>query len=410
MGKSPRIRHKGDLSTFVTIRSFGTNLINGSDYLFINTPTYSDGAFHGASVGHNSIMRDFTSDLYEFGLHPMQSVDHTYVSRSFGPRTITTNHRWFPFEGITEWNFARDGALWQRGDTLDLAFDTPSPPSSVLSAHSRKFLKESTRQFPAEVSLANTLLELKDIPQAIVTIKNAQELVADLFKNPRLLSVRRVADVHVGYNFGVAPLIGDITKIMNLLDIVNKRLAHLRRTKNKSTRVGSLTRYSEECNLLMGRAFGAGNEQVELVMSHADYEIRTTCKVRNQLSWLDTWEGIVRGMIGTLGLNNPASVIWNAIPWSWALDGFLPIGDAIETWSFEDVTAWLVTRLSTSIKARYTIDVYLTTHLGVRTKVGDFEITRYSRSIGMPSIIGGITAPTLKQSSIIAAIAIGRNG
>lgn len=410
MGKSPRFRVQGGFHPFLSVRSFGHELIGMTPFLWEPAPTY--GSWNdGASVGLHSRMADFISNHYEFGDRPVQPVDHVKVTKSFGPRTIQTPFYWFPFQGVTEWTFFMDGAFWQGPGLHDLELVCPNPPESVMTEHARKFVKESLTQFPTEISMANTLLELKEIPAMLDLLKDAHDYLDALYRNPRGLSVQTVNNLYLGYNFGVAPVISDLIAIDGLYKKVHGRLEHLRRTKGKYTRIGSVSHFSKTRNTTYHTYSGfALDEWVRLVLVNSDYEIRTTCKVRNDLAWVDSWEGIVRGLVGAMGLDNPLAVLWEATPWSWAIDYVVPVGDWLETLKFQDVSAWRVIRMTTSIKAKHTVRVMLKPRHEDERPLGEFELTRYTRNIGMPPTFGGITAPNNKQLSLFAAAAIGRNG
>lgn len=413
MGKSPRVRKKGNhYIPFVRTRSIVFDHI-GNDYFTTSSPMFVDGShIDGATIGINSLMADNLADHFEFGERPVMEVDHLKVVKSFGPRTVTTPFYWFPFEGFTDWTFATDGAFWQGPGIADLTHIAPLPPSSVLSDHAIKAFHEILEQFPAEISLPNTLAELKEIPSLINTVRDVKDLLKALKRKETGESIRKAADVHAGYNFGVSPLIGDISTVFNLRTIVHKRLQHLKRNKGKWARAGSLTRYSssaEHSPYFYMEGF-ALDEKISLRLIHSEYKIHSQARIKNDLSWVDDWEGWVRAFLSTTGFNNPAAVIWEATPFSWAVDYLLPVGDYLSTMSFQQIEGWNIKRLCTSITGVHTIAVGIHPRNGVWRDLGTFKLQRFSRIVGLPPFSWHIDVPSTKQTSLLAAVAIGRNG
>lgn len=410
MGKSPRTRKKGNhVLPFLRFRSIGNDAIFGEQYVW-HSSQYVDGShWDGADIGQNSVMADNLADHYEFGERPVMGVDHLKVVKSFGPRTVATFHDWFPFIGRTEWTFLRDGCFWQGPGIHDVDVFAPLPSRTVIRDHSLKAFKEMLQQFPAEISLPNTLMELKEIPRLFDTVKDVDDFLRGLGRDRGGESIRKAANLYAAENFGVDPLIGDITTAFKLRDIVARRLAHLRRNRGKWARAGSLTRLTVDADVHFAHMEAALDEKVRLVRTKSEYEIRSTCRIQNDLSWVNEWEGWIRGFMATTGWNNPASVLWEATPFSWAVDYLLPIGDYLETLGFQQIEGWLIKRLCTTVVGTHTISVEIHPRHGIWRKLGDFKIRRYTRAIGLPEMSWGIGVPTTKQTSLLAAVAIGRN-
>jgi hypothetical protein len=354
-------------------------------------------------------MFDYVSNKWEQGDWPVKEVDHIYVSKANMARQFRTYHNTGPFVGHTDWTL-QDGAFRQ---LIGMNFHDswlPLPSASIRSQHARAAVKGMTVQFPREISMANTLIELKEIPQLIGHIREIMDLLRTLRKNWREIDIRNVASIHAGHNFGVSPLIGDLIAIDSLWKVVDARLQHLRRTKNRWTRTGHLTESQLDPNTVIA-TYGSSipGEGIRLVHKTTNCVIRSTALVRNKFDWVDTWEGIVRGLIGAMGLNNPLSIAWEMVPFSWAVDYVVPVGDWLETLQFQQITDWSIKRLTTSYKQTATIAIELTSNGNKYVPIGSYDITRYTRYVGLPPVLGGITSPNAKQLSLLAAVATGRS-
>lgn len=417
--KTQRIRYRGTLHPFVSTRSFGTLQTTKKDYLLTRSPSSPLWSQHGARVREHSTMRDFVSDHYDLGNRPVNEVDHVFLSKAFsGPRLHKTYHSWYPYNGITEWTFS-DGCFRQLIAPSYFNTKLPLPPSTFLADHSNTAIGSMTHQFPTEISAINALIELKDIPELLDTVREVKDLLQFLGaggginfgSKRRPPSIGQASAIHMQYNFGVSPLIGDIKTIANIFQLVDARLAHLKRTFGKYARVGHTSHWESDTTTRI-ESFGSAiaGEEMYLDVVRARSTVTSTAQVRNNLAWVDSWEGIVRGFIGTLGLDNPALIAYEAMKFSWLVDYFLPVGDIIQNWKFQDLTGWIVRRFTTSIKTDYDVVVSVKARGALFPEVlGVFTITRYTRNIGFPSQFGGISSPNAKQLSILAALTIGHN-
>lgn len=411
MGKSPRVRRRGDhVVPFVRARSIGVDRISGDPYVW-HSPEYVDGSnFDGADVGLNSYMVDSISDHYEFGERPVMACDHVKVVKPFGSRTVRTYHDWFPFDGFTDWSFIRDGAFWQGAGLYDRDLIAPPPPGRVLRDHGLKAFGEIVQQFPAEISIPNTLLELKEIPKLLDTIGEVDDFLRGLGRKPAGDSIRRVANIHAAESFGVSPLIGDISTAFRLKEIVHARLLHLKRTKGRFVKAGSLSNYRSSDERVITSMEMALDEKIRLVRTSSVYTIHSFAKIRNDLGWVDSTEGWVRALMSTMGFTNPASVLWEATPFSWAVDYLIPIGNYLRTFDPQQVAGWNVKRLCTTVKGVHTINVDIHERNGEWKNLGNFQVQRFTRMVGLPQFTWDISVPSTMQTSLLAAVAIGRNG
>lgn len=408
MSLTERFRYRGDTKPFVSTTSFGILQTTKKPYTLkksAGTPLHMQ---HGASVNVNSSMKDYVSPLDEFGLRQVKEVDHVKLVKALPVQSFQTTHEWYPYFGTTNWEF-RDGCFRQQVDPAFLNAKFPSPSSNELSSFTIRSFSKMTEQFPLEISLVNSLIELRELPELISTVGNVWDLVKAIKgrKWGDALSVRRAADFHASYNFGISPLIGDVTKSGEIMEIVHKRLRHLQRTHGKKTRVGYQEKIVQNVDLPLETFLSSINgEQCQLSITKVEHVIMNTAKVRNDLDWVWTWEGIVRGLIGVTGLDNPWQIAWNAAPFSWLVNYVLPVADVIESYKFQDVSGWHVTKACSSIKSQYTITVKIRSRHGIITTLGSFVIQRYRRFRNFFPIVIGFEPPNAKQLSLLAAVSL----
>jgi C4-type Zn-finger protein len=132
---------------------------------------------------------------------------------------------------------------------------------------------------------------------------------------------------------------------------------------------------------------------------------------------LAQFHGGVRALLGTFGFLNPAKIAWNMVPYSFVLGWFTNIEGLIDRYGNMQqlATDWRVDRMTHSVKTRCTIDIYQANRLGSRTlfrdRLGSAVVEVYKRETGLSvsDSILTLSAPSTKQSALLAALVAGRN-
>lgn len=206
---------------------------------------------------------------------------------------------------------------------------------------------------PADSSLANTVLartnpsrpvvdvpvfafELKDLPgmvkqagAALRWIKNGRRTSSGVPKP----TARGLADANLAYQFGWAPLISDIQKLLDFGKAVDKKRRQLSKLYSK----GGL--HSTAINIHSQP--GQQSVRTLTVQSSGLNITATETKQGDMLCWgscrwrptIDPgsgrkptdWEAVQ----AAFGLDITLSTVWEALPWSWLIDWFTDTGDLL---------------------------------------------------------------------------------
>jgi hypothetical protein len=352
--------------------------------------------------------QDANGDYTDTGM-----VDHIKViSSSIAGRII--EHPWdrFPWTGNSIIRINGAAPIWAGPGVIPSRHDRycPLPPSSVTTPFAFKAVKEMASQFPPEVDILTYLAELKSLPSAITELSQIYDLLKSLGNGRFSGTLKQAAKAHASYNFGWSPLYGDSLKIYNVLKSVRARLEWLRKNKNKWVRVGSQTRYSdasEEGKYVSAFGYYGVGPFVAQYRKSVKGKMTCTARVRQNLPWVETWEGWVRGVISAGGMNRPFKVIWENLPFSWMVDYFIPIGDYLESVVFEDQTDWDIRDVCWSIRADYGYQLKHFDHeqnfLGDE---GSYSFRRYRRVEGFPPRQFYLRELSFKQLSLLAAVGV----
>lgn len=118
---------------------------------------------------------------------------------------------------------------------------------------------------------------------------------------------QRISDAHLELQYGMLPLINDVYALSGALQA---------RTKPRERRIYA-RRY-------IGKSVGSSFPTIFAANGTGRYQKQIICYVEEE----------VPTFAESMGLTNPASVLWELTPWSFVADWFLPIGNYIEARSF----------------------------------------------------------------------------
>lgn len=173
----------------------------------------------------------------------------------------------------------------------------------------------------SEISIANFLWELREFPS----------MLRDL---GRVLQGRsRTSDIpgaHLAWQFGWAPLLSDLTTLWNLATEIEKTRRRFVRGNQRKTMSGTLLdrrslSYSTDTTGL-GAAMPTITREWDITHK-AWYTAHWTAATPLPPAMVGTY---AQQMERALGLRQPASIIWNAIPWSFFIDYLVNVGTFLE--------------------------------------------------------------------------------
>lgn len=147
---------------------------------------------------------------------------------------------------------------------------------------------------------------------------------------------RAVAALNLSWQFGWAPLIGDVSKMIGLSDAINSRRKEINRLysgkglKRKVTLEDAKSTYDEE-SFYIDTVAGVV-ETTRHDYRHVKRWATVRWKPKSPSSLPPSDADIARNLLGLDGHGVVASV-WEALPWSWFIDYFTNVGDIIDSWN-----------------------------------------------------------------------------
>lgn len=274
-------------------------------------------------------IHDIVEGFDHQGVYPWHPVTHVKVLIRPGPlpQYIKYPPIWDPFGEPVVTGYTGSYQPVALGassfDNGDLYSDNGLVPGHVLASHSRRHLDNMLEQVPVEVSIANFLWELRNgVRELIPRVQSAIEAIPNIF---------------LWWHFGALPFVQDLQRLLTLTSRVRARLEHLRRingrtiTANTVTvwdnpNVGQRPTFNDDWNpRFCTTNFDGGGSSVlwETV------KVQTQSGVYYNLD-LGGADEFLLGMCSALGLMNPAQIVWEAIPFSFAIDWFVDVQDWLE--------------------------------------------------------------------------------
>jgi len=231
-------------------------------------------------------------------------------------------------------------------------------------------------QMPEVVSIANFLYELKDIRTLLPKIESTL--------------AKTVSGGFLNLNFGWLPLVSDLKKLGTLAQTFSQRLNFLKETYGREVRMGYSEKFGYPTALPTTRTYNSPYTDQATRYTLDDYNavFRANGYLYHELEGLDDASRLFSAFRAELGLNNPAKVIWTAIPFSFVVDWFARIGsylDRLAEQPFEGV--WEARRVTNSLSEYYHVTVYqyfFPSYNSQPVKVGEYVMERYNRHIGLP--------------------------
>lgn len=205
----------------------------------------------------------------------------------------------------------------------DPGIDFPEPTDLAKSEYAWDTMASTNPSVP-HVSVPVFVGELKDLPL----------LVKDWGGN----LLRKVAKGHLTWRWAVKPMMSDIAKMTTFVDAVDKRVDKLRRLRDTNFLNGRAGLAARTDNFTEGTKLYFFNTLGDYYSGYVD--TLTTEKVWGSAQWrLDPGVVLPKSAEGlrklalqiTFGIDGYESLAtaWELLPWSWFIDWFTSIGDAV---------------------------------------------------------------------------------
>lgn len=380
--------------TRIRRRATGTNY-NYIGYAWSNQTPPAGAIDSVASTGTNGLVdRQFIRDVTG-AIKKIKPVLHEQFSlRSFNT-AYWKNSAWYVVSS------ANNHALRFARDDYDYTGKILAPISDVDAGNfCRSALDEWTMTVPSAISIANFFYELKDLPSLIVKIQGAKTL----------------PNGFLAYEFGWKPLLADLKTLATIIPETIKKLEHLRSINGNWRRVHFRKELPMRSNFTLNGSELLYPYQTGVTLVSVDnYRSWWTASalIRTSIPDIDSDIGFLKAFLLAMGLNNPAKIVWNAIPYSFVVDWFLKLSDRMKPLKVYNqsldvrnfcysVKEQGVCRLGTGTTMATTVSGALAFR-----EVGLCTFRRYERKVTLPVGYGTLQLSTLsteQQALLIALI------
>jgi hypothetical protein len=286
----------------------------------------------------------------------------------------------------------------------DVRLCVPPVSNSLRSQLCLEAFNVFSTEFPEKISFSEFLLGLGKLKELLPSISG------DVLKD--------LASAQLSQSFGWDNLLRDLQRLSTLLHDVRSRLEWLKKTRGKPTRLGHFKRNVNEINVssyvverpVWDRAFLTS---LELVAYRVDF--RAGAWLRQYLNHLDDAIGMLRGLMGALGLSNPVKAVWVNLPFSFVVDWFFNISAHLDRLTqIKPAEEWILNSVTHSLKYSAAIDVYqFSDHMvdpdvprGQRKYRGRLYYELYDRVVGLPISMDSLIPTDLSPNQLVLFAAL----
>jgi len=208
----------------------------------------------------------------------------------------------------------------------------PGAMSSSLELELRKELDSklrATRPTIPAVGLTRAILELKDFPQLVESVRRLSQKKWD-----------GVGSHYLGYQFGIAPLVSDVRKSAEAIINFDRHLEQFLRDSGRLVRrsVKTVNRSSNSgSNPVL--AFGPAQPGIKTRVTESYQDVVETTTASAFCLW-EYFAGDPTGALAShhsalakadyvLGTKLDAATVWALAPWTWMIDWYVQIGSLL---------------------------------------------------------------------------------
>lgn len=310
------------------------------------------------------------------------------------------------------------------------------PPPGNLETLISDSLRRMMPGIKAELSLINSIIELKDFRSYVGLLRNFQGRLKnlpgtiaawfELAKNAPKATLREVsrkaAGGFLGWKFAIEPLLSDISSIHAALSRTQRRINALVTRAGRRQRRHYTVNWIEFPNV-EEQAYNPGNVYWPWLLASTQlYGSRrkvvykpTTFHAEIEFSYYLTQYQVenarMLGMLDALGVNPNPAIIWNALPWSFVIDWVLGVSrwlDSMKTRNMEPMInihryLWSVRRERDIFVTREVQRNYLNLPVLQSAPMPVIHETAYRRDVGIPSWNSFYTSGISQNELILGA-------
>lgn len=259
-----------------------------------------------------------------------------------------------------------------------------------------KGVEQFNTQIGEVISIANFVYELKDLKTLV----------------PKIQGMQTLENGFLQYHFGWKPLISDLKSLSKIVKDTIDRLEHLRRTNNMWNKV-SYTGFLQPSDYpsVVPNAGPLSFPYISPIQTElVNYvgRFRVNARIKRTLTGLDGDIGMLKAFLAALGLNNPAKIVWNAIPYSFVVDWFVRVSDHFD--GFQVYGGGIETKnVSWSLHETGSIRLYGNASVNgspAQVTAGTIAFDRYQRGPGLPFTVGSISFSSLTTTQQMLGAAL----
>lgn len=316
------------------------------------------------------------------------------------PGTISGIESVWPVYGLKDYPY-------QNQPSPDLA--SPDWNAGILGdVEAATLVASRTSPVKSHVDVTSMVYELRDLPE---TLQKFWDLWHSYSKSVRKQNRGQAQNSVLDINFGIAPLISDILKLLEFTKALNKRAREMKAIYDrphglKRQRV-VWSHETQRIDYVAANSFVAGLGVNRRIDTKARQWVSVTWKPWFPWQERPSDEQIANKAIAALtGIRNPWAIAYEIVPWSWLIDYFSNVGQLVELTgnAFEYKIDQCC--VMTNIKTLITDSVALAppSDFTVKTAVGHYELKlRYPTSIGFAVNSSILSTQQLVNLASIAA-------
>lgn len=254
------------------------------------------------------------------------------------------------------------------------------------------------------VNLPLTLFEFKDLPRMV-------KLAGDSL-------LTGASNANLAWQFGWAPLISDVSRLLNFADAAQRRLDMFTNLGLKGGYRVNRTLFTDEDETVEDSSF-----TIESLVGIVRCKkiLRRTHKVWGSMRWVPEHDMIPQLESQRLALANQVvlglhhgqavSTVWNAIPWSWLIDWFVNVDDFLKASnnSFATPASTICIMEHQRIERRYEI-FSKPSWLSVSSDPVVYRETKRRDVVSPLNLTAKIPFLTGRQLSILGSLAVLKRG
>lgn len=204
-------------------------------------------------------------------------------------------------------------------------------PNDLANAHAEALAFFKAGCTNKEFDLATDILEWRQVKSLLPSaIDSAKSLLKALRKKNFKGTMVELANYHLTWAFGVQPLISDLEGIFKVLTSFEEKVAWLRKNQGKPVKIA----FRKDLSTVLRPADSVSDNGVSAVVTEKFTEFRCMYHAYAlavyDVSALSDLELKLRVLSRSFGLDQPISVMWERIPYSFVIDWVLKVGDLLE--------------------------------------------------------------------------------